>query len=322
MDATLIRKVSVSEARCASCRERDEREKAHDASAYMRGFMFIGEEGLPPLTIDVNVRRFVRSLDSDTGTYSVMAELDIRCRDCQSKPAELQMIGRLPASALQRLVNCECGTPMNVTITKLARKEIDAMTDRVTIEANAQCPACRRNEVVVTRSRIDIDEIARAAGATGTVTGSEAVTNDPINAFICYSHKDEELKLQLQAHLSPLRRCGLLSTWSDRQIKPGTDWQKELSQNLLTADLVLVLVSPDLIDSEYAYGKEVAVALERHAAGLSKVVPVILRPVLYEKTPIGRLQALPKDGKPVVTWSSMDEAFLDIARGLCDLIAT
>ena len=32
--------------------------------------------------------------------------------------------------------------------------------------------------------------------------------------------------------------------------------------------------------------------------------------------PFGKLQAVPKDGRPVTSWSDPDEAFLDIARGI------
>jgi hypothetical protein len=56
--------------------------------------------------------------------------------------------------------------------------------------------------------------------------------------------------------------------------------------------------------------------MARHAAGEARVIPVILRPVDWHSAPFGTLQALPKDGHPVTSWSNRDEALLDVARGI------
>jgi hypothetical protein len=56
--------------------------------------------------------------------------------------------------------------------------------------------------------------------------------------------------------------------------------------------------------------------MERHEAGTARVIPVILRPVDWRTAPFGKLQALPRDGRPVTRWSDKDEAFLDVARGI------
>jgi hypothetical protein len=46
------------------------------------------------------------------------------------------------------------------------------------------------------------------------------------------------------------------------------------------------------------------------------VIPIILRPVDWRTASFGRLQALPRDGRPVTRWPDQDEAFLDVAHGL------
>src|SRR5580698_10077445 len=58
------------------------------------------------------------------------------------------------------------------------------------------------------------------------------------------------------------------------------------------------------------------VALKRHAAGETRIVPIILRAVDWHSTPLGKLLALPKDGKAVTSWSKRDEALLDVATGV------
>ena len=61
--------------------------------------------------------------------------------------------------------------------------------------------------------------------------------------------------------------------------------------------------------------------MERHEAKEARVIPIILRPCDWHSAPFGKLKALPKDGKPVISWSNRDEAFLDIAQALRRVVA-
>jgi hypothetical protein len=134
--------------------------------------------------------------------------------------------------------------------------------------------------------------------------------------FISYAHHDEPQRRRLDVHLAPLRREGLILPWNDRMIDAGADWAGEIDRNLAAADVVLLLVSADFVASDYCYEKEMRLALERHARGEARVIPIIVAPVDFAKTPFAKLQALPRDAKPVSTWSQPDEAWLDIAMGV------
>jgi hypothetical protein len=96
--------------------------------------------------------------------------------------------------------------------------------------------------------------------------------------FFSYSHVDESLRDQLETHLSGLRRQGIISSWHDRQITAGTELGEAIDNHLNAADIILLLVSPDFIDSDYCYAREMKQALERHQIGEARVIPVILRP--------------------------------------------
>ena len=144
----------------------------------------------------------------------------------------------------------------------------------------------------------------------------------PVSLFYSYSHKDEALRDELETHLSLLRRQGVVRGWHDRRIAAGTEWAGQIDQHLDTADIILLLVSADFLASDYCYDKEMTRALERHEAGTARVIPVILRPCDWHSAPFGKLQALPKDGKPVTTWKNRDEAFTDIARGIREAAAS
>jgi len=144
----------------------------------------------------------------------------------------------------------------------------------------------------------------------------------PISLFYSYSHKDEALRDELETHLTLLRRHGVVRGWHDRRIPAGTEWAGQIDQHLEAADVILLLVSADFLASDYCYDKEMKRALERHGAGAARVIPVILRPCDWQSAPFWKLQALPKDGKPVATWKDRDEAFTDIARGIREAVAS
>jgi hypothetical protein len=134
------------------------------------------------------------------------------------------------------------------------------------------------------------------------------------SVFFSYSHKDEVLRDQLEVQLTMLKREALIETWHDRRITAGEDLGSSILSSLDDADVILLLVSPDFLASEYCWGVEVSRAMARHEAGKATVIPVILRFCEWQKAPFGKLLAAPKDGRPVSNWPDRDEAFLDVAR--------
>lgn len=158
--------------------------------------------------------------------------------------------------------------------------------------------------------------ILRSRGGPGGSVGLAAPENQALKVFISYSHADEALKDTLLKHLKPLERMKLITSWHDRKLMAGDNWGAEISRNLEEADLVLLLVSIDFINSRYCYDIELDKALERHQAGECKVVPIILRGCLWQHTPFATLQALPRDAVPAVSWSDLDMAMSNIAEGI------
>src|SRR5438105_5564646 len=117
----------------------------------------------------------------------------------------------------------------------------------------------------------------------------------PVEIFLCYAREDEKYLRQLHKQLRTFQRQELISVWYDRDTSPGAEWEKEIHAHLCTAQIVLLLVSPDFMASDYCYGIEMVAALERHARGEVRVIPIIVRPVHWQEGPLGKLQALPKD---------------------------
>ena len=137
-----------------------------------------------------------------------------------------------------------------------------------------------------------------------------------IKVFISYAHADQKSRKKLEEQLSPLERSGKITIWKDQEILAGTNWENQINTHLNEADIILLLVSPSFIASNDCWNKEVPEALRRHEAGLARVIPIILKPVCWQNTPLRQLQALPTGAKPVTKWNDLDTAFDDIVQGI------
>ncbi len=141
-----------------------------------------------------------------------------------------------------------------------------------------------------------------------------------MNVFISYAHADEPFLRSLLEHLALLRREGKIDTWHDREIAAGEEWRGQIDQHLQQADLVLCLVSSAFVASDYCWDVELREALARHQRGEARLVPIIVRPVSWQSSSLGELQALPTGGKPVASWHDRDAAWLDVEQGLRALL--
>lgn len=134
--------------------------------------------------------------------------------------------------------------------------------------------------------------------------------------FFSYSHTDERLRDQLEKQLAMLKRQGVIETWHDRRINAGENIDSAIDEHINNDEIILLLVSPDFIASDYCYEVEMKRAMERHVTGDAIVIPVILRACEWHHTPFGKLNAAPRDGKPITQWPDIDEAFLNVAKAV------
>jgi hypothetical protein len=79
--------------------------------------------------------------------------------------------------------------------------------------------------------------------------------------------------------------CCIVTSWHDRLILPGTDWAHVVDAHLMEAQVILLLISPDFLASDYCYGVEMQRAIARHATQEAQVIPILLRPVDWEDAP-------------------------------------
>ncbi len=141
-----------------------------------------------------------------------------------------------------------------------------------------------------------------------------------VTLFFSYSHKDEDLRNELETHLALLNRQGVISSWHDRRITAGSDINQAISSEIESSQIILLLVSAHFLASDYCYDREMQRALEKHANGTAVVIPVILHPCDWHSAPFGHLRATPTDGKPVSMYANQHEAFAIIAGDVRDAV--
>lgn len=142
-----------------------------------------------------------------------------------------------------------------------------------------------------------------------------------MRAFISYSHHDKAVLDRLHVHLKNLTRGGHIETWYDRDILAGSDLNAEIERELEAADLFLLLVSPDFIASDYCVEREMKRAVERHAAGTARVVPIIVEECDWKALDeLRQLKAVPTDGKAISEWASSNTAYLNVVQELRRII--
>jgi TIR domain len=139
--------------------------------------------------------------------------------------------------------------------------------------------------------------------------------------FYSYSHEDAEIRDKLGTCLAPLKHQDKIVEWHDRKIAPGAEWHAEISAQLDSAHLILLLISADFLASEYCFGVEVERALARLKRNEVKVVPVLLRPCLWEDSRFSQLQIIPRDARPLTSFSSLDEALKAVAEEIKSIVA-
>jgi tetratricopeptide (TPR) repeat protein len=151
----------------------------------------------------------------------------------------------------------------------------------------------------------------------------DANGTQPLEVYYSYAQEDEQFRKELETHLSLLRRKGLITNWYPENISAGTERDPEIRRHLTQAHIILLLISPDFLASDFCYSTEMDLALQRHEAREARVIPILVRPVSWEDAPFSTLQILPKDGTPILSekWFSRDDAWLNVVNGLREVIA-
>lgn len=172
----------------------------------------------------------------------------------------------------------------------------------------------------IIEQKLRLQTAAAAPPSALLATTAAAGPSQSVRVFVSYAREDAELRTELNLHLASLRNDRSIVVWNDVEILPGENWDTTIRQQLEGADVIVMLVSAHFLASDYCQGVEVRRALQKHDAGSVRVVPVLVRATDWQRSPLGRLQALPSNARAVTSWNNRDEAWEDVAIGVRRLI--
>jgi len=142
-----------------------------------------------------------------------------------------------------------------------------------------------------------------------------------VKLFLSYSHKDKERKDEFLPYLQLLSKECNVSIWVDTMINGGDDWDKSIVKNLETSQVIVLLISPDFMLSQFCTTREMSVALDKHRNHQAIVLPILVRPLAEGKYEFNSIQTLPQADaaglRAVSTWGEKrDEAWLRVVEGI------
>jgi len=121
----------------------------------------------------------------------------------------------------------------------------------------------------------------------------------PLKLFVSYSRKDKEQLDELVKYLRPLVDAGKVAPWTDRLIEIGTAWDPAIRESLQSADIILLLVSSDFLDTEYISSFELVDAKRRHEENAAVVIPILLSHCYHANYWFSEIQGLPEGFVPL-----------------------
>lgn len=143
----------------------------------------------------------------------------------------------------------------------------------------------------------------------------------PSKLFIIYAREDQPALLELKAHLRPLEKRGDLTVWYDGEVLPGENQREVIEKQTEKVDIVLLLISSSFFNFETLGNRELQIALDKHRKSEAVAVAVIFKPCAWDVHPeIKLLDVLPKNKKPISSWDNIDEGWLDVVRGVQEIV--
>lgn len=142
-----------------------------------------------------------------------------------------------------------------------------------------------------------------------------------LKAFISYSHIDMDYKISLLKHFESINKLYNIDFWHDGLIEAGGHIDSEVIAELDTSDIIILLISSAYISSNFCYNIEMERAFKREQENKCLIVPILLKKTaLNESMPFYNLKTLPTDRKPISSFRSKNDGYVDVTEHLTTLI--
>ena len=140
--------------------------------------------------------------------------------------------------------------------------------------------------------------------------------------FLSYCHEDENEAQKLLKFLQPLRESNLVDVWYDRMIRVGDRWNDEIQKNFSESNVYVFCITSGFLASS-ACRDELDRAIEAKKKKHISLILVILKACQWKEVKqISELQAVPRDGLPIMSWMSVDDGYNDACEKIKKEIQT
>ncbi len=143
-------------------------------------------------------------------------------------------------------------------------------------------------------------------------------TSAKLKVFLMYAPEDEAVKTALDVQLNPIKRTDFIETWDESQILPGAEKEQEITQRIEAADIILLLVTANFFGSDHLFDHQLQVALRRHDAKQTVIIPLLMRSCVWEGTSLDQLKAtiLPRNLDAMDKQANPETALADTVKQL------
>ncbi len=107
----------------------------------------------------------------------------------------------------------------------------------------------------------------------------------PRKLFLSYSSKNAAFTKRFVTHLEVLKAAKLIEPWYDRMIESGTRWDDSIRREMKTSDVVIFMLSPDFLATDYIMKTELPLAIEQMQSD-AKFFFIELQPCGWKRTVI------------------------------------
>lgn len=137
-----------------------------------------------------------------------------------------------------------------------------------------------------------------------------------LRAIVISAEADAGFAADLAGALRGLRVQIPLAAVLEKTLVSLDGFSRDADPDVCCADVALIVVSRDLLATEFGVSEDMHLLLQKHDEREALVLPVVFRPAFWERQPFGRLAALPSGGPPITEWRSYDEAIAAVTDSL------
>lgn len=165
----------------------------------------------------------------------------------------------------------------------------------------------------------ELDKIIPAEARA--IDRDQSISPKPVRLFVSYAHEDERQLKRLDAILDVLEQQHGLTSWHDKRLIAGEEWDSEIRLRLENMDIFLFIASQTSLVRPYIKDPELKRAKERKNSKEIEVVTVKLEACACDEDPfIGRLQRLAPKFKSIAEAKLKSTAWEQVRKDLLPVI--